>query len=37
MASLPHELHRLRGELPRPRVQRAKLAIVSVLLVTASA
>jgi hypothetical protein len=36
MASLPHELRSLRSELPRPRVQRAKLAMISVSLVTAS-
>jgi|ERR1022692_1173084 hypothetical protein len=37
MASSPHELHQLRRELPGPRVQRAKAAMISLSLVAASA
>jgi hypothetical protein len=37
MASLPHELHRLRGEMSRPRVPRANLIMMSVSLVVAAA
>lgn len=36
MASSPHELRRLRNDLTRPRVHRAKLAMISLSLVAAS-
>ena len=36
MASSPHELHRFRNEFTRPRVQRAKLVMISLLLVSTS-
>ena len=37
MASSPHDLRPLRNEFTRPRVQRVKLAMISVSLVAASA